>query len=195
MFSSASPPRSFVSPLGPRSAARRAGLALTAVFAALLMVWAGAAAPASAHDELLSSDPAADAVLDAAPEVITLTFSGVLTGGDGATEMAVTDAAGTDLTMGSPVLDGVRVSQPIDSGASGLIRVAWRVVSSDGHPISGEYSFAVGDDASVPPSPTAPAEESGGGELVVVWIAVGVIVVAAAAFVVVLTRRRPSRED
>jgi methionine-rich copper-binding protein CopC len=170
--------------------------ALTAVFAAAVLVL-GVAEPASAHDELLSSDPAAGAVLDAAPEAITLTFSGVLTEGEGATEMAVTDAAGNDLTTGSPVLDGVRVTQPIDgAAASGTIRVAWRVVSSDGHPISGEYSFAVGEGSSVEPSATAPAEASSGpGELLVVWIAVGVIVVAAAVFLVVLTRRRPSRED
>lgn len=169
---------------------------MTAVIAAVLLVLAGAAAPASAHDELLSSDPAADSVLDTAPETLTLTFSGVLTGGEGATEMAVTDATGADLTTGSPVTDGVRVTQSIDAAATGTIHVAWRVVSSDGHPISGEYSFVVGEASPASPSATAPANGSGGpGELLFVWIAVGVIVVAAAVFLVVLTRRRPSRED
>ncbi|WP_425841469.1 copper resistance CopC family protein [Microbacterium sp. PA5] len=172
-------------------------IAALGVLAGLLL--AGSASPALAHDELLGTDPAEGAVLDEAPEAITLTFSGVLLDGDGATEIVVTDAAGTDLTAGEPVLDGVRATQPLDGAASGTIEVAWRVVSSDGHPISGEFSFAVGE-ASSPtsesPAPGGPASPGGaGGELLPVWIGVGAIVVVGAVVTVLLTRRRPSHED
>jgi methionine-rich copper-binding protein CopC len=172
-------------------------IAVLGVLAGLLL--GSAASPALAHDEVLSTDPADGAVLDALPEAITLTFSGVLLDGDGTTEIVVTDASGTDLTGGEPLLDGVRVTQPLTGAASGSVEVAWRVVSSDGHPISGEFSFAVGD-ASSPVSETpatdAPAtSDTAGAELLPVWIGVGVIAVAGAAAALLLTRRRPSHED
>lgn len=156
------------------------------------------ASPAFAHDELLSTDPDSGAVLEALPETLTLTFSGVLLAGEGATDVVVTGADGSDLTAGEPVLDGVRVTQPLTGAASGTVAVAWRVVSSDGHPISGEFAFAVGDastPATTPPSPGDEAGDEAGDELLPVWIGVGVIVVAGGVIALLLTRRRPSHED
>ncbi|WEK14128.1 MAG: copper resistance protein CopC [Candidatus Microbacterium phytovorans] len=171
-------------------------LAIFGALAALLLV--GVAAPASAHDELVGSDPVADAVVETLPDALTLTFSGVLLAGDGATEVVVTDASGTDLTAGEPVLDGVRVSQPLSGDASGTVEVAWRVVSSDGHPISGEFAFSVGAPSSPgdgeTPAPPSPSEGAGDG-LLPVWIGIGVIAVAGAVVAFAVTRRRPSRED
>ncbi len=68
--------------------------ALTAAAAALLLAAGGllVASPASAHDELVSTDPAADTSLDALPAQLTLTFSGELATDPGATELQVTDA-------------------------------------------------------------------------------------------------------
>jgi len=167
-------------------------VAVIGVLAGLLV--ATIASPAFAHDELLSTDPAAGAVLETMPETLTLTFSGVLLSGDGTTDVVVTDANGTDLTAGQPVLDGVRVTQPVGGAASGTITVAWRVVSSDGHPISGEFAFTVGD-ASTPATPAPAPGGDGGDELLPVWIGVGVIVVAGAVIALLLTRRRPPHED
>ena len=78
----------------------------TAVAAAAVAVIAGlaVAAPAAAHDEIVSSSPAADEQLTAAPEQITLTFSNellVLEENSG-TAMMVTDAAGEDWVAGAP---------------------------------------------------------------------------------------------
>lgn len=181
----------------PTSRTRHRLIAALGVLAGLVL--GSAASPALAHDELLSTDPADGAVLETLPAEIAFTFSGVLLDGDGAAEIVVTDAAGTDLTSGAPILDGVRVAQPLTGPASGAIEVAWRVVSSDGHPISGAFSFAVGD-ASAPPSGTPtevapPTSENAGDELLPVWIGVGVIVVVGAVVTLLLTRRRPSHED
>jgi len=161
------------------------------------IVLASVASPAFAHDELLGADPAPDAVVETLPASITLTFSGVLLGGDGTTEVAVTDAGGQSLTDGAPVLDGVRVTQSLTGEASGPVTVKWRVVSSDGHPISGDYSFAVGDGMTVPSgSVSVPLESDDASvELLPVWIVIGVIVVAGVVVTLVLTRKRPSRED
>ncbi|WP_292900326.1 copper resistance protein CopC [Microbacterium sp.] len=109
------------------------------------------AAPAFAHDELVSSDPSADAVLDALPSQITLTFSADILDAEGATVIQVTDAAGTALTDGAPTVAGTAVTQALAGPASGAVTVVWRVVSSDGHPIDGTFSFSV----PAAPTPTA----------------------------------------
>ena len=83
-------------------AAATAALALAA--GSLLLV----AGPASAHDELLSTDPAADSSLEALPAQLTLTFSGQLLAEPGATEVQATDAAGTSLIAGDPSIRRLR---------------------------------------------------------------------------------------
>lgn len=173
--------------------------ALGALVGALLI---STASPASAHDELLGTDPAAGATVAALPSEVVLTFSGVLLTGDGATQVVVTDAAGADLTAGDPVVDGVRVTQPLTGDASGAVQVAWRVVSSDGHPISGQFVFSVGESASTTPattSPTptapAPAAQAAADDLTAVWVAVGIVVIVGGLIGLLLARRRPPRED
>ena len=122
--------------------------ALLVAASALLVV-----TPAQAHDELLSADPASGSTADALPAQLTLTFSGVLSADPGASEVAVTDAAGASLTDGAPVVADTVLTQALTGEASGVVTVLWKVVSSDGHPISGEYSFTV----TAPPAPTASA--------------------------------------
>ncbi len=158
---------------------------------------AGVASPAFAHDELIGTDPAEGSVVETLPESLTLTFSGVLLTGDGATEIAVTDASGADLSAAAPVVDGVRVIQQLSGAPSGAVQVAWRVVSSDGHPISGQYSFSVGEEGAQNPPGTTPAPPPGdaGADLGPLWIVVGIIVVAGAVIGLLLARRRPPHED
>ncbi|GAA1848759.1 copper resistance protein CopC [Microbacterium koreense] len=173
-----------------------AGVAVTVV-AVLAPV-----APASAHDELVSSDPAADQALVAAPETVTLQFTGdVLTMG---AVIMVADADGTDWTEGDPLVDGATVSAIIRPGMPEAgYEVRWRVVSGDGHPVAGIVPFTVGDgdpltrDAESVESAdaTTSAErqtDSEGGALRAVLIGVGGALIAIALYVAVrtLTRRR-----
>ncbi len=117
------------------------------------------ASPALAHDELIGSDPAAGTQLDALPGALTLTFSGVIAPDAGASVVEVTDAAGTALADGEPSAQDNVLTQALTGEASGVVTVLWKVVSSDGHPISGEFSFTVtGEPApseSPEPVPTA----------------------------------------
>lgn len=100
--------------------------------------------PAAAHDALVESNPAADSTVETLPEALTLTFSAALIDGDGSTEIAVTDAEGTSVTDGPATVDGAMVTQTLVSEAgAGAYDVLWKVVSSDGHPTSGEFSFTV----------------------------------------------------
>lgn len=115
-------------------------LGLITVLSVLLAVALLGAGPASAHDAVESTSPAAGATVPTPPDAVTLTLSNhPLTLG---TQLKVSDAAGTDWADGGvQIVDNV-VSQKLRTGApAGLFTVQWRVVSADGHPIEGTFSF------------------------------------------------------
>jgi len=105
--------------------------------------------PASAHDELVASSPEPDARLSAAPDEVVLTFSDEPLALDGAgVAVVVTDIDGADWLAGAPTVSERTVSAPIKDGMpSAGYEIRWRVVSADGHPISGVIPFTVGDAA------------------------------------------------
>lgn len=113
---------------------------LVAALSAFLLLISGTAA--SAHDHLVDSEPAAQAQLDASPTELTLTFSGeVLEMG---AEVSLSDANDQTWAVGEPVVDGHEFSVPVtDALPDGSYTLLWRVVSSDGHPISGDIPFTV----------------------------------------------------
>jgi hypothetical protein len=54
---------------------------------------------------------------------------------------------------GQPVVNGLKVSVDVDASIpTGGYTIAWRVVSEDGHPLTGEIPFTVVDEPS--PAPT-----------------------------------------
>ncbi|RZU66605.1 hypothetical protein EV379_2968 [Microterricola gilva] len=126
-----------------RSRQRGAGIALASLLLALLGITIGAT-PAFAHDQLAASDPAAGAALESAPSEVSLQFTdNVLTIG---AIVLVVDADGTSWADGDAVLDGPTVSTRVAGEMpDGAYEIRWRVVSADGHPISGVIPFTVGD--------------------------------------------------
>src|SRR5699024_8813683 len=57
-------------------------------------------------------------------------------------ELAVTDGGGTEVTEGEPQIEGPILTQTLtEQRAGGEYTVQWRVVSADGHPVSGEFTF------------------------------------------------------
>ena len=131
---------------------------LAALVATLLLAVAGTLSvpsPAQAHDSLISTVPAPDDELAEPPASLTLTFSaGVLSLGDAAV-VIVTAPDGTAISDGSPVIDGETVVQAVDATVdAGTYLVQWRVVSSDGHPISGEFSYTTSTSAAAAPTAT-----------------------------------------
>ncbi|MDZ4351654.1 MAG: copper resistance protein CopC [Arthrobacter sp.] len=120
-----------------------------------------AAAPAAlAHDQLISSSPAPDERPDKSPANITLTFSSpLLTLGH---EVRVVDEDARNWVSGAPVLSRETLAQPLPELPDGGYQVSWRVVSADGHPISGSYGFQVGNPAAA--TPTASVSPSAGGD-------------------------------
>lgn len=101
------------------------------------------ALPAAAHDELLGSTPASGEALTDAPAEVTLTFSAdVLTIG---AAVIVADGADRDWVADAPVVRDGTVTVSLDPQLpTGGYEIRWRVVSQDGHPISGIIPFTVG---------------------------------------------------
>ncbi|MEU8760020.1 copper resistance CopC family protein [Streptomyces sp. NPDC048659] len=131
-----------------RTAAR--SLLLPPAVAALLAV---SAPQAAAHTDLTGADPANGAVLTAVPGAVTLTFSDPMT--QKYAQLAVTGPDGAALGAGAPKVTGREVRLTLraaDAGArGGDYTVGYRVVSADGHPVTGKSTFTVR-----PPKPTAP---------------------------------------
>ncbi|MDX6302202.1 MAG: copper transport protein [Nocardioidaceae bacterium] len=133
----------------PRHAAVTA--ILTTVVAAVLMLLVSAA-PASAHSELVSSSPANGTRLDHAPPQVTLVFTegiNLIPGG-----LQLLDTRGATVKTAAPTAQGNTITWPMPGNlGSGAYVVNWRIISADGHPVSGAFSFGVGAAArSVAPS-------------------------------------------
>lgn len=168
---------------------RRAVIATVAAGVALLT----APAPALAHAALLDTSPAAGSVVTTLTTEITLTFSEPVRAQFSA--VAVTGSDGVAYATGDPSVQDNVLRQPVHPLRSGDYEVAWRVVSLDGHPVSGTFSFTVqlpaGQEPAEPPPPPPAADdaESGGGRLWW-WVPIGAALAVVAVLLVRLGRRR-----
>ncbi len=176
--------RSQARPAWWRQALRHGTGLATAALVALAIVLIGVS-PASAHAELVSTDPEEGAVLEVAPSTVTLTFNEPvrLT----SQEVAVYDAVGDPVsaTAGS---SGVEVTVDLPGAADladGTYVVSWNVLSGDGHPISGALTFSVGAPSasvSAPPEPeTSSRVVEGVRDVVTVVSLVGLLLAAGLA--------------
>lgn len=119
---------------------RRVLSVLTALFMMLGVVTM--ASPALAHDALIASNPAAGAALSEAPAQLVLTYNAEIAS-IGA-EVAITAPDGASALGGDLTIAGTEVTVPLAPDlANGAYAIAWRVTSSDGHPISGELAFTL----------------------------------------------------
>ena len=182
---------------------KRAALVLVWVVAAMLAV---PASVALAHADLLSSDPADGAVLPSVPDEMVLTFSEDLL--PESVAISVSDETGMTVRVLSFVVDGPAVVITWPPGMPGReYAVNYRVVSQDGHPISGTVAFTVAPTGTAPasgdedpaPASAAPAiadaeEDADGGSgaslAPIAAISAGLGVGIAAGALIVFTRRR-----
>lgn len=126
---------------GARPALRPVAVAL-ACLGLLLVAQVLAGAPAWAHSYLVSSSPADGTALSTAPVEVALTFDEPVS--TRFSEVHVVGPDGHDVQAGDPRVSGSTVTQPLGaSGPAGPYQVSWRVVSTDGHPVSGTVAFAV----------------------------------------------------
>ncbi|WP_346115346.1 copper resistance CopC family protein, partial [Nonomuraea maheshkhaliensis] len=112
---------------------------LTVLLLALAAVGV-AGAPAQAHNVLISSDPRDGSTLAASPERVTLVFDQAVR--QGYAQVGVTGADGSSWADGSPEVAAERVTvkvRPLPGGGS--YTVGYRILSADGHPVTGKISF------------------------------------------------------
>lgn len=164
------------------------------------------AAPASAHSDLVSSNPADGAALQAAPAEVVLTFNENI--GEAGLQVVAQGADGT-VDLGTPVVDGPNVTTPWPADAAGGdYRLSFRVVSADGHPIDGTIAFSYPAEsgaaaaavlASASPEAVADVESTSAataesGDSFPLWVPVVVIIVGVAigATIARALRRRGS---
>jgi copper transport protein len=104
----------------------------------------------SAHAELLTSDPQPGAVLDTAPNHITLTFSEPVEISLGGIRLFDGSGASIDVSAARHSEgrdDAVEVDLP--ALADGSYVVDWRVVSADSHPVHAAFTFQVGPESNL----------------------------------------------
>ncbi|PPF37379.1 MULTISPECIES: copper resistance CopC family protein [unclassified Rathayibacter] len=118
--------------------------ALVAATAIGLLGSIAVAAPASAHNYLVSTTPAADSTVTEQPGTLVLTTNDdlLVLGTDGtAAALRVVGPDGLYYGDGCVSVVGPEASMPLELGAAGEYEVTWQVVSTDGHPVSGQYAF------------------------------------------------------
>ena len=132
----------------------RRGLLLALVAAVALAV----PAAAWAHAALLHTEPVASRVVNTPPAEVRLTYSEPIE--PRFAIVSVTDAAGRSVTAGLPQRapgEPQTLVTPLKRVPEGWYLVFWRVISADGHPVRGAFTFAVGPNPGPPPQFRVPS--------------------------------------
>lgn len=134
---------------------KRIGKAIAVLTLAGLGLFA-MAMPASAHNSLTSSNPTDQTTLAVGPQSVVLTFDQPVQEGDGLNSVAVTGPDGKEWQAGPATVDSNVVSAPVrELGPKGTYTIGYRIVSADGHPVSGQLTFTLttaGNGTPAPPS-------------------------------------------
>lgn len=167
---------------------------VVAVLAGLALLFG--AGVAAAHNVLVHSDPADGATVTSGPARVTLTFN--LPVRQGFSEMTVVGPGGSFWQDGDPKVDGNTVSVGVRPlGPAGRYDIGYRIVSDDGHPVSGTLSFTLAAPGTGTPAPpgqagsTADTSAPSDGPPVWPWaVAVAVVLVGGVLLVLRVGRHR-----
>jgi methionine-rich copper-binding protein CopC len=155
-------------------------LAVAAMTVAVLL---GGAGTALAHNVLINSDPPNAARVDVGPGRVRLTFDQPVR--EGYNTLNVLGPGGTYWTDGSVRVDGSTVTAPVrELGPAGTYTAAYRILSNDGHPVSGQVTFTLTKPGNGTPAPppknvdqAAGPNQGAGGMPIWPWLAAVVVFV------------------
>ena len=100
--------------------------------------------PSFAHAQLTSANPKANSVLFALPSTIKLQFTDDIIAEAGVNVITVTGPTGKRADSGATSVTGNQLAVSVKKSATlGKYTVRYRVVSEDGHPITGTYKFSL----------------------------------------------------
>lgn len=109
------------------------------------------ASPAQAHAVLLRSDPAAGTVIPQAPSAVSLTFNEPVSPVRTGITVLAPDGAAVQRGKAERTDGGRQLRTDLRKNLdNGTYLVSYRLVSADGHPISGGYTFSVGHPSTAP---------------------------------------------
>ncbi|MEN9687058.1 MAG: hypothetical protein RL381_70 [Actinomycetota bacterium] len=114
------------------------------IAAFLVLLTFGNTNPASAHAQLTGSNPGVNKIIKTLPEFVWVEFDGdLMTFGDkNPNVITVLDFKKKRVDSGGSLVGGARLSTKLKpSLKAGRYQVSYRVVSEDGHPVSGNYYF------------------------------------------------------
>jgi hypothetical protein len=163
--------------------------ALTLLCGLALLLGSGVAA---AHTRLVSSDPADGSTRDTGPTTVSLVFNEAME--PGFSTVTVIGPDGRDYRTGDVRADGGTVTVDVAPlGPAGRYEIGYRVISADGHPVTGSVSFtttttstagggaaaATGGPSAAPAAAPAavPAPAPAGGTPVWPWVLGAVVLV------------------
>lgn len=130
---------------------RPAAAVLLTLLVIALSVVSPLAPAANAHDSVLMTVPADGDQVDLPPAEVAITFTDEIL--ELGAFVTVVDGDKKNWAEGDLRLEGAQVTQPVAADLpDGAYDVRWRVVSADGHSVSGSFAFTVGD---VEPAPAA----------------------------------------
>jgi copper transport protein len=133
-----------------------------------------AASPASAHATLDSASPPPESILDTAPAEIVLTFSEAVDPVPDAIRLVAADGIEVPLGPVGQERGDDTMSAAVPGLGRGTFVVVWRAVSADSHPISGAYTFSVGERSETTPGLVADLlDDAGGTGTADVWLGIG----------------------
>jgi methionine-rich copper-binding protein CopC len=117
-----------------------------------LACWVSAAGTAAAHTALAGSDPAEGATAETVPAAVTLTFTEDIN--PTFATVVINSSDGRNWVSGPAQVTGPRLSVSVspDLPDGGDYTVGYRVVSADGHPVSGSFTFTVAPASGAPAS-------------------------------------------
>ena len=165
-------------------------IALAAAAASL-----GLPAAAWAHAALLQTTPVASRIVNTPPKQVLLRYSEAVE--PRFAIVSVTNAAGDKETAGAPSRSPANADTlvvPLKKLAEGWYLVYWRVISVDGHPVRGAFTFAVGPNAGPAPQFVIPSisETAATPRLVTArWLAFLSLMAAIGLFVLRIVVARP----
>ncbi|WP_062236597.1 copper resistance CopC/CopD family protein [Aureimonas sp. N4] len=133
----------------------RLGDALRSLILAVFLVGSmvlSVSSAAFAHAGLMSAEPEDGALLQSAPSELSLSFSEPVA----ALRLTLVRPDGTSVDLPSSMKTGSHIRAPLDERLGrGTHALVWRVVSADGHPVTGSLSFSVEAASPTPDLPPA----------------------------------------
>src|ERR1700761_1295343 len=168
---------------------RLAVVIVSALLAGLTVT--GLATPASAHNVLESSIPAAGSKLITGPSLIRFNFDAPVQLGNDTIVVIGPDGKHWERTSHASVLGDSVLTQVAPLGPVGTYTATYHIISADSHPVSGSITFQLTKAGTGKPVSAASVAGTGGGSVPFwVWIVIAIAVLGGVLFAALRPRQR-----